>query len=272
LAADAPSSPLPAAQFFQDLKLMDYYLKDLPALIPESSLIYYYTMGEEAWRITRQWPPEGHQRVAWFLGEAGSLVTDAPVDATGEDVYNIDYEHTTGVNNRWYTQLGGGDVVYTNREAAAEQLLVYTSEPLSAPLELTGHPVVRLNLAVTDTAGMVFVYIETIKPDGEVLYLTEGQLNLAHRKEKPEKPWKLDIPFHSFRSEDILPVIPGEPMEVNFALLPMSVKIPEGYRLRIAIGGQDKDTFARYPATGNPSYTVYRNGSGASLVELPVIQ
>ena len=215
LAADAPSSPLPAAQFFQDLKLMDYYLKDLPALIPESSLIYYYTMGEEAWRITRQWPPEGHQRVAWFLGEAGSLVTDAPVDAIGEDIYNIDYEHTTGVNNRWYTQLGGGDVVYTNREAAAEQLLVYTSEPLSAPLELTGHPVARLNLAVTDTAGMVFVYIETIEPDGEVLYLTEGQLNLAHRKEKPEKPWKLDIPFHSFRSEDMLPVIPGEPMEVN---------------------------------------------------------
>ena len=272
LPEDTPSNPLPQAQFFQDLKLMDYYLKDLPAKIPDASVLFYYTMGEEAWHITRQWPPKGHRMTPWFLGEAGTLSAERPVLKSGQDRYNVDFEHSTGVQNRWYTQLGGGDVVYADRSAAAGQLLVYTSSPLSAPLELTGHPVAHLQLSTSGKEGMVFVYVEAVKPDGEVLYLTEGQLNFLHRKESVQKPWNLDLPFHTFRTEDTLTVSPGTPMELNFALLPTSVKIPAGYRLRISIGGHDKDTFARYPETGSATFTVFRNLSSHSFVELPIIE
>lgn len=272
LPEDTPSNPSPQAQFLQDLKLMDHYLKDLPATIPDESVLFYYTMGEEAWHITRQWPPKGHRLTPWYFGEAGALDPQIPSSEAGEDFYEIDFEHSTGVQNRWYTQLGGGDVRYPDRLAASEQLLVYTSAPLTVPLELTGHPVAHLQLATSSDQGMVFVYLETVKPDGEVLYLSEGQLNLLHRKEAAEKPWTLEVPFRTFRLEDTLTVVPGVRMDLHFALLPTSVVIPAGYRLRISIGGHDKDTFARYPETGSATFTVFRNLSSHSFVELPIIE
>ena len=272
LPEDTPSNPSPQAQFLQDLKLMDHYLKDLPATIPDESVLFYYTMGEEAWHITRQWPPKGHRLTPWYFGEAGALDPQIPSSETGEDFYEIDFEHSTGVQNRWYTQLGVGDVRYPDRLAASEQLLVYTSAPLTAPLELTGHPVAHLQLATSSDEGMVFVYLEAVKPDGEVLYISEGQLNLLHRKEAAEKPWTLEVPFRTFRLEDTLTVVPGVRMDLHFALLPTSVVIPAGYRLRISVGGHDKDTFARYPEVGESSFTIYRNLANPSFVELPIIE
>ncbi|MDQ3818077.1 MAG: hypothetical protein M3362_10325, partial [Acidobacteriota bacterium] len=54
-------------------------------------------------------------------------------------------------------------------------------------------------------------------------------------------------------------------------LLPTSVLIRRNHRIRIAIAGHDKDTFARIPASGVPAITVSRNKRHASLIELPVI-
>ncbi len=40
--------------------------------------------------------------------------------------------------------------------------------------------------------------------------------------------------------------------------------------VRIAIAGADRDNFARYPATGEPTWTVERNRSNASKIVLPM--
>ena len=40
----------------------------------------------------------------------------------------------------------------------------------------------------------------------------------------------------------------------------------------IAIGGADKDTFARYPEEGTPTITIERNKKNSSLIELPIIK
>jgi predicted acyl esterase len=53
---------------------------------------------------------------------------------------------------------------------------------------------------------------------------------------------------------------------------PTSVLIPAGHRLRLAIAGHDKDTFARYPAEGDPVMTIYRNTAHPSRLVIPVIQ
>jgi uncharacterized protein len=47
--------------------------------------------------------------------------------------------------------------------------------------------------------------------------------------------------------------------ELKFGLQPASILIKKGHRLRIAIAGADKDTFARVPAEGSPTITVLRN-------------
>ena len=78
-------------------------------------------------------------------------------------------------------------------------------------------------------------------------------------------------PYHSFKRKDSLPLIPGEVAEITFGLLPTSVLIRKGHKLRIAIAGTDKDTFRRYPDEGTPTITINRDNTHASFIDIPVI-
>ena len=66
-------------------------------------------------------------------------------------------------------------------------------------------------------------------------------------------------------------LLPGEVTELTFGLLPTSVLIKQGHRIRIALAGHDKDNFARIPATGTPTITIARNALHASFIDLPII-
>jgi uncharacterized protein len=77
-------------------------------------------------------------------------------------------------------------------------------------------------------------------------------------------------PYHSFRRADGEPLAPGRLAELRFGLLPTSVLIRKGHRIRVAIAGADSGTFARIPATGNPVITVARSNTHASAIDLPI--
>ena len=79
------------------------------------------------------------------------------------------------------------------------------------------------------------------------------------------------IPYHTYKKEDSLPLNPGEVAEISFGLLPTSVLIRKGHRLRVAIAGADKDTFLRIPSEGEPTITIERNSSNSSFIDLPII-
>jgi hypothetical protein len=197
--------------------------------------------------------------VRWYLTEEHALSQTAPAAATGSDNYTIDYEATTGERNRWLTQLGG-PVVYPDRAEADRRLLVYTSSPLAEDTEITGYPFINLYVASTATDGAFFVYLEDVDESGKVTYITEGELRAIHRKVSTERPphW-IGMPYHSFKRKDAMPLVPGKVAELKFGLLPTSVLIRKGHRMRIAIAGHDKSVFARIPAEGTPVITVERN-------------
>jgi predicted acyl esterase len=80
------------------------------------------------------------------------------------------------------------------------------------------------------------------------------------------------VPYHSFKQKDALPLVPGQTVELKFGLQPTSVLVRKGHRLRIAIAGHDKNTFARVPAEGIPTVTVARNRHHTSSIELPAVE
>jgi putative CocE/NonD family hydrolase len=132
---------------------------------------------------------------------------------------------------------------------------------------------VSLFITSTHTDGAFFVYLEAIDENGKVTYLTEGQLRALHRRiSKEQPPTKLPLPYHSFTKKDAMPLKPGEVAELRFSLLPISVLVKKGHRLRVAIAGHDKDTFLRIPAEGTPAISVKRNRRGLSRIELPLIR
>ena len=65
--------------------------------------------------------------------------------------------------------------------------------------------------------------------------------------------------------------MPGRVETLTFGLLPTSVLIRKGHRIRVAIAGADNDTFLRIPAAGTPTITVARNRTRASFIDLPVV-
>ena len=255
---------------FEFLRFFDHYLKDVDTGLDNRKLMFYFTVGEGRWKVTDKWPIAGATTTSWYFNENNSLTTQKP--AAGEDRYTINFEATTGVKNRWHTQVGG-EVVYPDRAEEDKKLLTYTSAPLEADVEITGHPVVSLFITSTHTDGAFFVYLEEIDENGRVTYLTEGELRALHRRVSGEpNPTKLPVPYHSFMKKDALPLKPGEVAELRFALQPISVLVKKGHRLRVAIAGHDKDTFIRVPPEGTPTISMLRSSRGLSRIELPVIK
>jgi putative CocE/NonD family hydrolase len=272
---DAPASPTLPGQWREMLRVLDAYLKDVDKGVRAEKVLYYYTMGEEKWKKTSVWPPSGTVSQRWYLAENHTLSPTAPTAGSGADNYSVDFEATTGEYNRWWEMgvLEQKTVIYGDRADADRRLLTYTSPPLSEDTEITGYPVVALYVTSTQTDGAFYVYLEDVSPDGRVTYVTEGQLRAIHRKVSgTPPPYDLQVPYHSFKRADAMPLVPGQVAELSFGLHPTSVLIRKGHQIRIAIAGHDDGTFVRIPAEGTPTISVARNQSHASFVDLPVVR
>jgi len=240
--------------------------------IPIESSITYYTLGADRWTTTSAWPPEGFADESWYLSADQSLSPMQPESDGSADNYRVDFDVTTGRHNRWFTNNGGGgDVVYGDRREMDKRLLTYTSAPFGDDREITGHPVITLYVRSTHDDGLFIAYLEDVAPDGRVTYITEGQLRGVMRRVSDEPALYRKIgPHHSQLRSDAMPLVPGEVAELKFELWATSVLIRKGHRLRIAIAGADKDTFARYPLDGGePTITVERNSRYPSHIVLP---
>jgi len=269
-----PEAPLQPTREQQNADLLEYFNRYLKGdgSAPIESEITYFTLGSGEWTTTTVWPPDGFEAVSWYFAADGRLTAAVPASAAAADPYIVDFEATTGTHNRWYTNGGGGDVVYPDRAEADARLLTYTSEPLDRDAEITGHPMLTLHVSSTNADGAFIVYLEDVAPDGRVTYVTEGELRAVMRRISDDPP-----PYHTYgphRSElraDAMPLVPGEVAELPIELWATSVLIRKGHRIRIALAGADRDTFLRYPRDGGvPTWTVERNTTHPSRIDLPM--
>ena len=121
--------------------------------------------------------------------------------------------------------------------------------------------------------GAIFIYLEDVDEQGNVTYITDGEFRPIHRKiSDKEAPFKMIIPYHTFKKNDAKKIISGEITEVKFGLHATSVLIKKHHRIRIAIAGEDKDTFKRYPEDGRPVITISRNDIHSSYIDIPIIK
>lgn len=257
---------------YEWLRFFDYHLKGIETELDSERALFYYTIGEERWKKTKVWPIPGTTTVRWYMADNNSLNASAPMSATGADTYTVNFEASTGEKNRWRTQLGG-PVIYPDRADEDRRLLTYTSQPLTEDTEITGYPVINLYITSTHKDGAFFVYLEDVDETGKVTYLTEGILRAIHRKlSEDAPPYTSPVPYRTFKKKDALLLVPGETAELKFGLLPTSVLLKKGHRIRVAIAGHDKSVFARIPAEGTPTISVARNKQHASFIELPVVR
>ena len=255
------------------IRFFDVYLKDVATGSPNDPPIRYYTMGEEQWKTSTNWPPESSPMSMYFQQEGGLSMEPSPA-ADHPDRYQVDPTTGTGKHSRWNTLVGISlKDPYPDRKEQDQALLVYTSDPLSEALEVTGHPVATVYLSATSQETNLFVYLEDVTPEGDVHYVTEGELRTIHRRLQPDATLPNSthpLPVHSFRRADAAPLIPGEAVPLLVELLPTSYQFKQGHRIRIALAGADKDHFQNLD--GPPStWEVWHTSNRPSHVELPVV-
>ena len=269
--SDTLKYPVPRQEVQDQLQLdfFDHHLKGIDKAVDDWPMMYYYNMGEEAFKTSDTWPLTGTNETNFYFHADGQLSKASPKEANGADDYKVDFGVSTSKNNRWTTQMEGPVIELDNRGEMDDRMLVYTSEPMLEDVQITGTPLVHLQLTSTHEDGAVLVYLEDVDENGKSTYITEGGLRLIHRKKATDQDSSYNL--HTFNYEDARSMGKWVIEDVSFKLWPTSVLIKKGHSIRIAIAGADKSTFDRTPKRGTPTLTVQRNAKFSSFVTLPIV-
>lgn len=264
----------------EGLRWMDYHLKGIPNGIMDEPPVVYATSRPDAppkWFGAGKFPPAG---VSWkrLYGapsgddpKLGRLGDAPPAEAGAALGFTVDYETTSGLENRHWGYFLGPYLSIGRLETFRDEILTFMSEPLAQDLEITGYPVLKFTMTIDSDAGAVFAYLQDVAPDGAAWYVSEGQLNLRDRKVS-EPPFDyLGLPYHSILEADRLPVVPGEPMEIAIALTQVSWIVPAGHRLCLTIAGADKDNSYQRVQDRPPKIEIECGRDHPLTLDLPVL-
>jgi hypothetical protein len=124
--------------------------------------------------------------------------------------------------------------------------------PLAAETEITGPSAVKLFLSSSTEDADIFAVLRVFSPDlKEIVFqgaidphtpVGQGWLRASHRKLDPvlSKPWR---PYHTH--DEVQPLQPGVPVELDVEIWPTSVVVPADYRIALTIRGKDYEHACR---------------------------
>ena len=178
----------------QMFSFFDYYLKDKKSKIfKKLPKVQYYTMGENKWQSADTWPPKKAEQMTLFLSSnagANSLFGDGKLidhsrSPSASDQFTYDPMNPVpalggGVCCNKKAALGGS---YDQRAIEARQdVLVYSSEPMSQDLEVTGHirPIIYISSDAKDTD--VTVKLVDVHPDGAAFNVDDTIFRVRYRE------------------------------------------------------------------------------------------
>jgi len=112
--------------------------------------------------------------------------------------------------------------------------------------------------------------INDIAPDGKTSsYNIYGQLRASMRKTAKAPNNYLGLPWHSFKELDAKPLTPGEPTELEFAIMPISIIIKAGHKIQLVVNVTNHS--GTQPGS-EPEVTIYRDATHKSCLSLPVLK
>lgn len=262
------------------LRWFDYWLKGIDNGITREPPLRYYVIDAptgQAWRTASRWPiPEVVTTSFYFSqGRGGAapnenlLLRRAPSVAFAADSQMTDTTATLGPGNRWANTYGG-PIGYPDLATNDAKGFAWTTEPLTAAIEVIGHPVVHL--WVTSSAHDVdaIVLLEDVDSAGRSSYVTEGMLRASHRKLAVPSFKNFGLPWPRSYREDIAP-LPSAPTELVFDLLPTAKRFRVGHRIRVSVQGADRDTYRKVYPNPPPMVAIYQDRVRASRIELPLV-
>ena len=256
------------------LRFFDHFLKKIDNGWQREAPIYYRTINAPAgrqWSSTDRWPLANarkhtlHFGGAASPGVAGQLAEKAGSTGAASDKFVVDYDPKCDGDVNLYFLMWPCSV---NKHG-----LGYSTAPLSADTHIAGHPIVDLWISSTNDDADVFVYLEDVAPDGAVTIITHGRLRASHRNEQ-RAPYRnyMGLPYHRGERRDAEPLVPGKPALLRLDLLPTSMIVKAGHRLRLTVAGADPRQRSRNVKFDPPPTITIHHGRGhASKLTLPIV-
>jgi uncharacterized protein len=265
----AAPAVLPYTGFEYAMMWLDRWLKGMPNGVDEEPPVLIYVQGPNEWRFEQDWPLPDERRICLYLRDQpsgmgaglndGALSARPPAD---DRSVTYDYSPDGPYNLAAVTALSRQRIDKTRYERHG---LVWTSEPLTAPTEMTGYPSISFWCAISATDTDFVVEITDVGPDGEScglgsLQVTRGYLNAMR---------------HFSRSAP-QPLAPGKPYPFSLELYPTSYVFAAGHRIRVTIQGSAIDPLAG--TAHGPGLnllpvrvTILQDADHPSLINLPII-
>lgn len=252
------------------LRFFDEHLLGMDTGLESESRVHYHSIHDNLWHAADAWPPvPGNER--WYLG-AGDTLSPHPPSAASQRTFRVSFDWTTGRKTR-YERLGAANIedYYADWAEHETRLPHFDSAPVATPMAIAGHVIAHLNVASSQPDAAVYVYLSEVEADGTVRYITEGLLRASHRQTEPCPPeYRTTWPYRAHRRADAERLVPGEPVTLDFALLPVAWTLAAGSRLRVSLAGGDRGHFPQVPHGRPPVLTFGLGGNGGCYIEVPV--
>ena len=262
------------------IRWFDHFLKGQANGVLDEPPVKIFVMGPDVWREEADWPLPDTDWQQWYLHSAGSAGTkaedgvlakhtpgDEPADSYLYDPRNpVPTVGGASFLPGLFIAANAGPRDQREVEQRAD-VLCYTSEVLTADMEVTGP--VRLVLYVsssavdTDFTGKLV----DVHPDGTALILTDGILRARYRE--------------SLSTQKLM--TPGEVYRIEIDLVATANVFAAGHRIRLEVSSSNFPRFDRNTNSGGviaqeteadfvrATNTVWHDDVRASHLILPVI-
>lgn len=256
----------------------DHYLKGeqngMPIEIPK---VQYYLMGANEWKSNRTWPPQNAEMMDFFLsseGKANSLYGDgklslSPPASDKPDAFTYDPMNPV-------TSYGGnvcctgnaieGGAFDQQQMETRNDILVYTSEPMTSGTEVSGfiESTLYLSSDVKDTD--LTIKIIDVYPDGTAYNLDETIQRVRYREGYDKEV---------FMEE-------GKVYKVDMTPMSTSNYFKKGHRIRIEVSSSNFPRFSRNLNTGGNNFdekegkvahnVIHHSKEYPSKISLPIVK
>jgi putative CocE/NonD family hydrolase len=254
------------------LRWFDHFLKGVDAGVLEDSPVRIFVMGDNRWRDENEWPLERTRYTDVYLhsrGRANSLRGDGALSFSkpGEEpADNFVYDPNNPVPTRGGTTLSIPPGVFNQADVEQrDDVLVYTSEALSADLEVTGPVSLRLQAASSAPDTDFTAKVVDVRPDGYAQNIVDGVIRAR---------------FRESQSAPTL-ITPDSVYEYAIDLWATSHVFKPGHRIRLEVSSSNFPRYDRNQNTGHDfgadsevstaKQTIFHDSRYPSHLVLPVI-
>lgn len=214
----------------------DYWLKGIDSGVQSEPAVRYYTMGAvgeadapgNQWHDAPDWPPDAKETPFYLQPNAGLALREPEAMPSGTS-YKCDPHSPMQIPSRSFP--GAKDARPFEEQS---EVRTWSTEPLDAPIEITGEVFADLWIRSTVTDTDFILRVSDVYPDGRSILLMDYPMRARYRE--------------GFERQVLL--IPNEAARVRWHVGWTSIVLNKGHRLRVSISSSGAPYYEPNNQTG----------------------